>query len=554
MRRPTAAGLTIGYTVALFVLLVGIDVLSDGRRVFGYLAADAFYYLTVARNVSQHGSLSYDGIHPTNGYHPLWQWLLGAVHWLIDLCGAAQGVLPVLLTLCVVAISLALVLLGRALTRPDGHLSPLFPLVVPGVCALLSTPLFDPQRDAAAYSTPETARPVYTTLWSFSNGMESGLVLLLFAGALLWCVRRPQLTSGRMAVGLAGLAVLLTLARLDHVFFAAALVGVYVIAGERASRRRGLFAAGLLVLGLGLFLWINKVGFGAAMPVSGAGKSTFPQVSGTSWSALIRMLTDPPRSSVSWAGRLIQVLLPALVALVYLPCVVRAVRGRFLPRLQMRAGCDRIDWLLVWLTPAVIVLALYNFLYVKFIHQGSWYFPISAVFASLALMSALDRVPALRRLARARVALAVWLTLVQVGVVAYFFRAHHHPRYQEQMARFYYDEAPRVRAFYGDTPPRLLELDDGIVGYATGFPAMSATGFALDAEGARAMRRGTLVDLAVDRGFDRIASLYYLDTLEGLVGGRDPQAAKWRFTLEYRADDPRFAVYRLTRRAPAARP
>src|SRR4029078_3120156 len=39
--------------------------------------------------------------------------------------------------------------------------------------------------------------------------------------------------------------------------------------------------------------------------------------------------------------------------------------------------------------------------------------------------------------------------------------------------RFFFEEAPKVRAFYGKTPPHLFELDDGIITFITGFPAMS---------------------------------------------------------------------------------
>jgi hypothetical protein len=38
--------------------------------VFRFLAADAFIYLTVAAK-SQPGFYTFDGVHPTNGFHPL---------------------------------------------------------------------------------------------------------------------------------------------------------------------------------------------------------------------------------------------------------------------------------------------------------------------------------------------------------------------------------------------------------------------------------------------------------------------------------------------------
>ena len=51
------------------------------------LPDDALYYFTIARNLAQGHGLSFDGIHPTNGMHPLWLFatlpvfLLGLTNW-----------------------------------------------------------------------------------------------------------------------------------------------------------------------------------------------------------------------------------------------------------------------------------------------------------------------------------------------------------------------------------------------------------------------------------------------------------------------------------------
>src|ERR1700722_18216882 len=37
---------------------------------------DAFYYLAVARNSLHTSFYSFDGVHPTNGFHPVWEYLL----------------------------------------------------------------------------------------------------------------------------------------------------------------------------------------------------------------------------------------------------------------------------------------------------------------------------------------------------------------------------------------------------------------------------------------------------------------------------------------------
>jgi hypothetical protein len=37
---------------------------------------DGFYYLEITRNVVTRGYFTFDGIHPTNGFHPLWELML----------------------------------------------------------------------------------------------------------------------------------------------------------------------------------------------------------------------------------------------------------------------------------------------------------------------------------------------------------------------------------------------------------------------------------------------------------------------------------------------
>src|SRR3989304_8457148 len=40
-----------------------------------FIRDDAYYYFKVAQNISEGSGSSFDGINPTNGYHPLWLWL-----------------------------------------------------------------------------------------------------------------------------------------------------------------------------------------------------------------------------------------------------------------------------------------------------------------------------------------------------------------------------------------------------------------------------------------------------------------------------------------------
>src|SRR5207253_2152288 len=43
---------------------------------------DFYYYYLTAKHVATEGFSSFDGIVPTNGYHPLWLWLLSGISYL----------------------------------------------------------------------------------------------------------------------------------------------------------------------------------------------------------------------------------------------------------------------------------------------------------------------------------------------------------------------------------------------------------------------------------------------------------------------------------------
>ena len=45
---------------------------DEVRHLLTRIVDDASYYMTIARNVAAGRGLTFDGIHPTNGFHPLW--------------------------------------------------------------------------------------------------------------------------------------------------------------------------------------------------------------------------------------------------------------------------------------------------------------------------------------------------------------------------------------------------------------------------------------------------------------------------------------------------
>jgi hypothetical protein len=282
----------------------------------------------------------------------------------------------------------------------------------------------------------------------------------------------------------------MTLARLDHALVAAPCL-VLLAVPPRSRRALGAGAAAF-VAPLALYALCNLLAFGSFMPVSGGLKSSFPHVNHANLERLWACVAHFRQQGYWRLYRLEQLVIPMAVAGGYL--VVWAWRRPTAPLAR----------LLVPLSVGVVLLAGYDLLFVDLPLHGHWYLPVSTLYVSVVALEALGG----RRLPLAATA-ALGLGLVLVG----FVKLHRYVHAQRSYADFYFETAPRVRAHYGGAPPHLLENDDGIVSFATGFPAMAGMGLALDPEGARAWRAGGIVPLAVARGFDHVTSMAYWHAL-----------------------------------------
>jgi hypothetical protein len=416
----------------------------------------------------------------------------------------------------------------------------------------------------------EGPMPLYGTLWSYANGMESCLVVffLALAGAIFarGDVRTDRRLAGALGITLAGLG----LARLDHLLLVLPLVLGLALSALATPGWRGplsyLLAA--LCAPIGLYVLLNHHYFGTWVPVSGVLKSSAPYVNDDNIERVIAFWTDPWRGRfLTAAYRHLAAEVPPMVALLYLFVVldVRALDGCVVVRLQPWTG--RQHAYLALIAPGVVLLALYDILFVGWIGQGHWYFPASTVFVSLVALS-LSAPLESRIAARLRSRLArldggrlramgrVWLAASAAFVVAFFVGFHRQLGYHRDYADFYLLEAPKVRAYYGPSMPRFLEGDDGIIAYSLGAPTMS-TGMGLDLAGAAAFKRGELLELALERGHDRLTSLVYTrgDRLGDHPSALDARefaravipfadSKPYQFALDYRSADGHFAIVR----------
>ncbi|MEW5742847.1 MAG: hypothetical protein AB1938_28280 [Myxococcota bacterium] len=252
--------------------------------------------LVIARRAGLGQGLTFDGLHPTTGFHPLWLLVLIPLQ---SFTASADLSMRCVLTLQVGSFLVGLVGLSRvpglALER----------LALVGVAVLLPF---------------HTAKIVL-------NGQESAVVWLL-ACALVVQVSRP-LESRRAALLLGALAGALVLARLSLVTVAVPML-VAAASRSRASAANGAVSgAGLAIIVAAYVIW-NIAESGHAVPVSAAIK-----VGVQSWSVL-RLTVGVGVLVVSAAlwWRFRTSVLAAVVFGAFVQSVVDvALRGRWVPEI-----------------------------------------------------------------------------------------------------------------------------------------------------------------------------------------------------------------------------
>jgi len=246
-RRILAAVVLTWLAAALFLIWSG---LADGEIV----CDDGYYYFEIARNAARGEGFTFDGLGPTNGFHPLWAWLLVPVYALFP----TDPWTPIH-----VAVSLSA--LFTAATAVVGYL--LFERHGRTRAGLLAAGLwlFNP-----------------FTWVLFGRGLEGPLHTLCIALTFLFLdhIRGKGVPSVRQALGLGALLGLCLLARTDSVLLVAAVAVVLVVDVARAARwselpsRVGACAATAALVVSPWVIW-NLATFGTVMQTSFRAKSLF---------------------------------------------------------------------------------------------------------------------------------------------------------------------------------------------------------------------------------------------------------------------------------------
>ena len=210
----------------------------------------------------------------------------------------------------------------------------------------------------------------------------------------------------------------------------------------------------------------------------------------------------------------------------------------------------------------VLLKGGYNLAFVSLYAQGHWYFPLSILIFNLLIalwIRATVRKPAIGRSrgleaadpagSRARSKLTAFvITLAMIIYIANAMTAGKDLAGPGGSYTFWMKRQAinnQMGTYYNGTG--ILEFEDGLISYSSDKPTMSGIGFALDLEAAKAKQSGKLLQLAYDRGFRLIGTIYYgcpmpnepgtivNAFLDGHVYWLTAQDLKdWQFILRYR--------------------
>lgn len=278
-------------TLAYLVCVVFIDPRGVVLSVF---SDDAFYYFKIAKNITSGIGCTFDGIAPTNGFHPLWMLYVLLVYGI-----SGGGLLPPLIVILVTGGLLACAALFLLHGLVDRYAAPGFGVIAVAVALL----------------------PVLLT--AMINGLETGLQIFLVLLFVYRCYRDDLLdpsVAGRRAF-IAGLFLgVIMLGRLDTVFLVIAVLFLTLMSSllrlvdvGTMMRRAIAVSAGFALVTAPYLAW-NRIVFGDFMPLSGKVKSTFPALRSP-----LRLMSDM---------RIGAMMIAAVVVLILFTTSIRIVRKR----------------------------------------------------------------------------------------------------------------------------------------------------------------------------------------------------------------------------------
>jgi len=279
-----AVHLLLPFFAVSMVLLGPIAVsyyLIGSRVIFNLFAADSMYYMGIANNFVKFGVPTLDGETVTNGFHPLWEFMLIAMFKLPAVSHHDQVYVAFFASLLLVYATYLMIawMLMIMLGRWPGLLAIL--ALFPGVYALC----LEPRRHY--FGDPGMLYDINP--YSAVNGMETSLSLALWSIFFLTLIVRFRFLAQKapyasyemgtfFPLGSRICLAALVLSRLDDGFLIAA-IGLFLLtqtAYSLTERARALFhVVWPAILGFEIYIVFNALTVGVLLPVSAKAKMTF---------------------------------------------------------------------------------------------------------------------------------------------------------------------------------------------------------------------------------------------------------------------------------------
>lgn len=429
------------------------------------LPDDAYYYFLTAQNIVAGNGPAVDGMHPSNGWHPLWMLVTTGVYALPF--GDLDTPIRIIAALGSICDSLVAVVLYLGARRFVGEAA-LFGALLYGINAM--------------------------PLLQAVNGLETGFAALSVAVAWVLTLAFVEQPMPRRAVLWGASFGVAFLARTDTALILAFL-GLYVLVSFLRSRQSlpliAASAAVALVIVLPWWLW-NAANFGSPFDQSSA--------SAVPWAMRARFEMNFPgqplwqlalrNASIQFWLRGDHLGAPVIAGYIMWPLALLGVWW------SRREGTQRLA--------LVTVLLLLGGLALFFVHTflrfypRPWYFYVMAQSLSLGLSLFFFHAGKVARLAGAAVSVAV-LTLC--SLLAW------HVGYYPWQEGFQYAAAQWVRE---NTPPDAIigSMNSGIIGYYGGRPTVNLDGV-VNPQAFEATRRYDLLGFMQEAGIDYFVDVDY---------------------------------------------
>ncbi len=500
-RTSWLIALFVGFLVAYPFAYVAMA--QNPHLLIGVLAGDSYHYLAIARKALESGIYTYDGVHVTNGFHPLWQYSARGLFTLFNFTSHEQQALA-LISLSVTSCTLGAVFASMAIQRLTGQ-KYLGLLVIPGIFYLTFG-----------------VHVQTLSVWSTVDGMESAYSLL-FGGLFFYVMSKfndlsdsaEDLIGACKKIGF--ILPFMILSRLDDVFIIPAFyVPIYLHRSALPNRISAAFwlsfPAGVAVI---CYLIYNIATVGAAMPLSGSTKFGF---AGFTTAYLTGVMHFPPlldlKNLVSVKQSDGATLFPNFFRLaeVFYP-LVAAGFGLFIVLKNHR---NRPMFLLLAAICGYMVIKMsYNFFFVNAWHQSSWYYGLANI--SISVLGAMLVNEIVGELNFSSVGRAAFATLYGLLMLFTASLKYFHLAYPTANELKYWDRKDEIRAeLVTRGAMGILNVDDGIGAFLLDLPSIHGFAFATDTEAQKAYREGKMLAVASARGINVITGDYLATDLAPL--------------------------------------